>query len=90
MPPQYLYDQLFIFAEVDDTSDSYPEIVITSRSMAEFNQADSVVYQTFTKHTCFIYFWWWTTALVIYFLFSIFLQTVSVEITEGFYIYIYV
>lgn len=47
------YDLFFIvFTEMDDTSDSDSdsEIVITSRSAAEFNQADTVV------HLLFIYF----------------------------------
>lgn len=39
---------LIVFTEMDDTSDS--EIIIATRSAAEFNQADTVV------HLLFMYF----------------------------------
>ena len=44
-----------LFFSVDDTSDSDSEIVITTRSKAELNRADTLVHQLFLFFKIFMY-----------------------------------
>ena len=46
---------LFVFTATDNTSDSDFEIVIASRSTAEFNRADTVVHQLFIYFNTYLF-----------------------------------